>query len=116
MAEKTGILDCLGRCENTAGNTMTTFTNKVTVSLKHGFLVVCGRLVECEEGTEIIVNTPTSGSISGKIILRIDLSSTRENEFVFTLKDGELVQEDLNNKINGIASTHKFELLWLTAR
>ena len=112
LASKTGILDCLDKCQATA--TSYTATNNVaTVILKKGYVVICGRLVECEAGTEVKITTPTSGSVSGKIILRYNLASVQEQEFVATTTTASLVQQDLNE--NPLTGIYEFELYSYTA-
>lgn len=95
LSVKTGILDTLDRCETTA-NFYSSVNNSTTVIFKRGFISICGRIIECEEGTQVRVATPTTGSVSGKIILRFDLGTSQNREFEVTTKTGDLVQEDLN--------------------
>lgn len=107
LSKKTGILNCLSKCEATS-NTYTAMNNVAKVVFQKGYVVICGRLVECEEGTTLDITTPASGSVTGKIILRYSLSQSQENEFVLTTTTEELTQQDLNdNPINGI---YEFEL------
>lgn len=105
LAKKTGILDCLDRC---TAYTSSVSNNEATIIFNRGYIVICGRLVECESGTIVRLTTPSSGSTSGKIILRYSLGSLGENEFVVTTKQGVLTQQDLNeNPTNGV---YEFEL------
>lgn len=112
LASKTGILDCLGKCE-AKETTVTATNNQATVVFKKGYVVICGRLVECEADTEVIVNTPASGSVTGKIILRYDLSATQEQEFEVATKSTALIQQDLND--NTLTGVYEFELYSYTA-
>lgn len=114
LASKTGILDIYNnttkeyeRCEATETN-YTATDNKATVVFKKGYIVICGRLVECEAGTKVDVATPSSGKISGKIILRYSLSAVKEDEFVVETKVGSLIQQDLND--NPLTGVYEFEL------
>jgi len=107
LASKTGIFDCLNKCEATSSS-YTASNNIATVVFKSGYIVICGRLVECEEGTEVLVQTPVSGEINGRIILRYSLSNTGEDEFVVTTKNETLTQNDLNE--NPITGVYEFEL------
>lgn len=120
LASKTGILDfpqdhrIKGRCE--AENTVYTATNHEAVVVFHqGYIVICGRLVECEEGTEVVITTPASptGSVEGKIILRYSLANAKETEFVVTTKTDDLIQQDLND--NPLTGIYEFELYSYTA-
>ena len=112
LASKTGILDCLDKCVATA-NSYTALNNISTVVFKKGYIVICGRIVECEEGTEVKITTPTTGSVTGKIILKYDLSASEEKEFEVTTKIGDLIKEDLNS--NPITGIYEFELYSYTA-
>lgn len=112
LSSKTGILDCLNRCEATATN-YTASNNIATVVFKKGYVVICGRLVECEEGTEVKVSTPATGTVTGKIILKYNLANSGTQEFIVTSKTGDLIQQDLNaNPLTGI---YEFELYSYTA-
>ena len=107
LAKKTGILDCLGRCEATQLN-YTTTTDTVKVVFNDGYIVICGRFIECEKGTEFEITVPVTGIVAGKIVLRCDLSSNKEKEFEIISKTDDLKKQDLNeNQLTGI---YEFEL------
>lgn len=115
---KTGILffpsdkGKAGRCEATAS--VYTATNYQAVVVFHkGYIVICGRLIECEEGTEVVVQTPASGVVNGRIILRYSLANSKEAEFTVTTKQGDLTQQDLNE--NPTTGIYEFELDTYTA-
>ena len=112
LADKTGILDCLGRCEATS-TTYSAMSNEAIVDFHNGYIVICGRLIECEEGSTVKIVTPLSGSVDGKIILRYDLNNSGENEFVVTTTSSALVQQDLNE--NPLTGIYEFELYSYTA-
>lgn len=112
LASKTGILDCLDKCE-AYSESYTVSNNQATIKFKAGYIVICGRLVECEDNTIFVMSTPTSGTQTGKIILRYNLSNVGNNEFVITTKTGDLVQEDLND--NPSTGVYEFELYSYTA-
>ena len=112
LASKTGILDCLDKCEAYM-QSYTASNNEVTIKFKAGYIVICGRLIECEDNTIFVMSTPTSGTQTGKIILRYNLSNFGNNEFVITTKTGDLVQEDLND--NPSTGIYEFELYSYTA-
>lgn len=109
LASKTGILDCLDKCE-AYSESYAVSNNQATIKFKAGYIVICGRLVECEDNTIFVMSTPASPSVTqtGKIILRYNLSNFGNNEFVITTKTGDLVQEDLND--NPSTGTYEFEL------
>lgn len=112
LASKTGILDCLDKCVATASSYIVS-NNKANIIFKKGYIVICGRLVECEAGTVVEVTTPTTGSVTGKIILKYDLSASQEGEFIVTTKTGSLVQQDLNE--DPVTGIYEFELYSYTA-
>ena len=112
LSSKTGIFDCLGRCEATS-TSYSAISNEAIVDFHNGYIVICGRLIECEEGSTVKIVTPLSGSIDGKIILRYDLNNSGENEFVVTTTTAALVQQDLNE--NPITGVYEFELYSYTA-
>lgn len=106
LSNKTGILNCLNKC-TVAQTVLTPSENKVTIKFQSGYVVICGRLVECEDGTTYTLTTPTTGTQNGKIILRFNLSATGESEFVLTSTTSALVQNDLNVNTLG---TYEFAL------
>lgn len=114
LANKTGIFDFLGRCEATA-TTYTATNNVATVVFNKGFFVVCGRLVECEQGTEVQITTPALGSETGWIIAKFNLSTSGTGEFEVTIKKKteNLIQQDLN--LNPTTGIYEFVLYDYTA-
>ena len=105
LASKTGILNCLEKCEPT-DSTYDIVNNEATIVFKKGYIVICGRLVECEQNTTVKINTLNNAS--GKIVLKYDLSASKEKEFSVVVKNGDLIQEDLNN--NTVSGIYEFEL------
>lgn len=112
LASKTGILDWGNRCESTAAS-YSVSGGSATVYFKKGFAVICGRLVECEEGSSVTVEAPSVGTVNGKIILRFNLSNSGAEEFEATTKTGALVQQDLND--NPTTGVYELELYSYTA-
>lgn len=114
LVNKTGIFDFLSRCEATA-TTYTATSNIATVVFNKGFFVVCGRLVECEQGTEVQITTPVSGSETGWIIAKFNLSASGTSEFEVTIKKKteNLIQQDLN--LNPTTGIYEFVLYDYTA-
>lgn len=105
LAKKTGILNCLNKCQATAS---TISSNKSTITFSSGYIVVCGRLIECESGTTVEINTLQYPN--GKIVLSVDLSSLKEDEVKINVVSPStvLANDDLNEKpLNG---KYDFEL------
>lgn len=115
LGNKTGILNCLGKC--TAQNSYySAVNNEANIVFNSGYVVICGRLVECEAGSVFTATTPSSGTETGWIIMKYDLSASEENEFKIVQKkttDGALVQQDLNE--NPITGIYEFPLYSYTA-
>lgn len=110
LASKTGILDFpqdhakKGRCETDTLNITNIQQNETEIIFNKGYLVICGRLVECEDGTKFTFNTPITGKETGKIIARFSLGASGNEEFKIIQKTGSLIQpdDDLNdNPVNG---------------
>ena len=112
LASKTGIFDFGGKCLASSSSFVAS-NNEATIDFHNGFVAICGRIIECEEGTQVKVVTPTTGTINGKIILRYDLTANGANEFTVTTTNAELVQQDLNE--NPITGVYEFELYSYTA-
>ena len=119
LSSKTGILDFPqdhskpGRCEATVLNITNIQNYETEIVFNKGYLVICGRLVECEDQTRFTFKTPVSGTENGKIVARFYLSSSGSEEFNVVKKIGSLTQQDLNDKPdNGI---YEFELYSYTA-
>lgn len=112
LASKTGILDWGDKCVSTA-ESYSVSNDKATIVLKRGYIVICGRLVECEANTQVSVSAPAFESVSGKIILRYNLNNSGNDEFVVTTTTSELRQDDLND--NPLTGVYEFELYSYTA-
>ena len=111
LSNKTGILDWGDKCAPTLSS-YSVSGNTARVYFKKGFVVICGRLVECEADSYVDVTAPTVGSEEGKIILRFDLSSAGATEFQALATTEALVQTDLNDNVYG---RYDFELCRYTA-
>ncbi len=99
LYEDTGILDFGGKCKE---NRQSYANNIITIYLSKGYIAICGRLVEVEENTTVIINTNLFQS--GKIVARFDLSQPAEGEFSVNVVNANYNpdSDDLNeNPING---------------
>lgn len=112
LTQQTGIFDFGGKCQAEQGS-YTATNNVATVVFQGGFISICGRIVECEAGVMVNINTPKSGTETGKIILRFNLNATGTEEFKATTTTASTLKQDnlLLNK-NG---TYEFELYSYTA-
>lgn len=68
------------------------------VTFHAGYIVIHGRLVYIEEGTEVAFNLPTSGSVNGVLGIRINLAESGANEVTWFQKTSGVVTEDLIKK------------------
>lgn len=114
LTRKTGILNCLGKCEATS-ESYSVINNEASVTLKSGYFSICGRIVECEYGTVVTIPAPLSGEIKGRIVATFNLSAVQNNEFTVSAVGNRntLVQEDLNE--NPVTGVYEFELYKYTA-
>jgi hypothetical protein len=97
LSNKTGILDCLGKCEyNQSSSILSVSNNEAKIVFRSGYIVICGRLIECEENTSFTLNGLTDGQF-GNIVLSCNLANSGEQEFTITKKIDTLDKEDLNN-------------------
>ena len=110
LSKKTGILNVLGTC--TAYNVVVS-SGYATISFHNGYIVVGGRLIYIEEGTAITVALASSGSVAGKIGVRVSLSSSGNTECEWFNKTTDLEQDDLNN--NPVSGVYEFPLYEYTA-
>lgn len=111
LAKQTGILDIGGKCVASVTKTdMASHYAEVTFS--NGFFVVQGRFVQCEDGTIVTVDLPTSGTQYGNIVARFSPSSAGNAEFQVIAKTGELTQNNLHTEQTGV---YEFSLCEYTA-
>ena len=107
LPNKTGVLDFGNKCQATASS-YTGASGRAQVVFQSGFLVICGRLVECEAGTTLDVDLPSSGSTSGVIVARFNLKGLGDEEFQVVAKPQRVVtKQDLNTNPTG---TYEFAL------
>lgn len=107
LTDKTGILDWSFKCQAT-NTSYSVSEGKARVVFKKGYVVICGRLIECEADTYIDIPAPSVGQLSGFIILKVSPSNSGYSECVLTIKTtSALVQQDLNDNPNG---TYELEL------
>lgn len=116
-----GILNFGGKCEASARSAI---NNKVDVVFNNGFFMIYGRLIQVEQDTIVPVYLTTNSqeagavipsgapSVPGKIVARLNLSASGEDELKVFATTEPLRQDDLNNNITGI---YDFELYSYTA-
>jgi hypothetical protein len=97
LAKKTGIFEFGGKCEAVVEGIS---GDEFNVKFYNGFITICGRIVECETNTRIVIPKPTAGKELGHIIAGFYLGNNGEEEFRISTRQGatlpELRQEDLN--------------------
>lgn len=113
LSNKSGILDCLNKCEyNPTASNLNIVNNQINIVFKSGYIVICGRLIECEANTEVTLNMASAGN-SGYVIARYDLSGVGNEEFKIDIKSGTvLTQTDLNedSSTHNVPTTGTYEL------
>lgn len=119
LSPKTGILDIEytdgshALCEATQTSyTVPTGSNSINITFHKGYISICGRLVECEEGTNVPISIPTTGTVEGWIILRYNLTASGVGEFEVTTTTETPVKQDINQNKLG---RYEFELYRYTA-
>lgn len=68
------------------------------ITFHAGYIIIHGRLVYIEEGTEVAFNLPTSGSVNGVLGIKINLAESGVNEVTWFQKTSGVVTEDLIKK------------------
>lgn len=107
LGNKTGILDWGGKCTYKNISVDAT-THTATILFNKGYVVICGRLVECEQDTSFTIDIPiTSGTTETTyIVLQYNLGGSGIGEFGIAQRSntrgvypfvGSLKQQDLND-------------------
>ena len=116
LIKKTGVFFYDGKC-NPKQWSYSNVGNKSYVDFYSGYFAVCGRIVEVENGTTVVVDLPTSGTVNGSIVAKFRLSSSQEAEFEVVAQNDDvpLVQEDLNAEGFKQSGRYDFVLMKYTA-
>lgn len=94
LSQKTGVFNVLQRCQATLTNQGDYFN----LEFRSGYLAICGRIVECEAGTNITVQKPPVGQTArGYIVARYNLQATGDSEFEVVAITTTPVTNDLND-------------------
>lgn len=111
-SNNTGVLNAFGQdCEQLGNINIVGSTAQVT--FRKGYVLIFGRLVYVEEGTQVAFNLPSSGSVNGVIGIKINLGQDGANEVTWFQKTTGLQTDDLiKNNANGI---YEFALYSYTA-
>jgi len=88
-------------------------TGYATITMKKGYVNIYGRCIYVEQGEQVQIALPASGTITGTFGIRVDLGETGANEVAWFTKTTTLQQDNiLNNEINGL---YEFALYNYTA-
>lgn len=111
MPKRAGVLDIF---DDPCGYVqITPTTGYATVTMKKGYVNIYGRCIYVEQGEQVQIALPTSGSVTGTFGIRVDLGETGANEVAWFTKTTTLQQDNiLNNEITGI---YEFALYNYTA-
>lgn len=78
-------------------------TGYATLTMSKGYVVIYGRLIYVEQGEQVQVPLPTSGTVNGVFGIRINLRQTGSNEVTWFVKTEDLTQDNLLvDEVNGI--------------
>lgn len=111
LYKKTGICDLFNACTVTAPIDYTT-TGYGTITFNDGLIMIYGRGIYIEAGTELAI--PITSTSAGSIGVKVDLNQNAGSQVVFYSKTTQtLTQQDLNeNKTDGI---YEFEIFKYTS-
>lgn len=111
MPKRAGILDIF---DDPCGYVQVVpSTTYATITMKKGYINIYGRCIYVEQGEQVQVALPSSGSVSGTFGIRINLGETGANEVSWFTKTTTLRTDNiLNNEVNGI---YEFGLFNYTA-
>lgn len=87
--------------------------NTAQVTFRKGYIVIYGRIIYIEEGTQVSFNLPTSGNVSGVFGVKINLAEDGLNEVTWFQKTTSVQTDNLlNNTDSGV---YEFVLYKYTA-
>ncbi|MBO7526829.1 MAG: hypothetical protein J6T74_02915 [Clostridia bacterium] len=111
MPKRAGVLDIF---DDPCGYVqITPTTGYATVTMKKGYVNIYGRCIYVEQGEQVQIALPTSGTVTGTFGIRVNLGETGANEVAWFTKTTTLQQDNiLNNEINGV---YEFALFNYTA-
>lgn len=111
MPKRAGVLDIF---DDPCGYVqITPTTGYATVTMKKGYVNIYGRCIYVEQGEQVQIALPTSGTVTGTFGIRVNLGETGANEVTWFTKTTTLQQDNiLNNEINGV---YEFALYNYTA-
>ena len=111
LSGKTGILPLLNQCSY---SNITYPANGVArVAFRNGYVSICGRLAYIEDSSTVDITLPSSGSQTGYICIKVDLTATGDSECSIYAETGSLQQDDLNE--NPTLGIYEFPLYAFTA-
>ena len=107
-----GILNITGQdCSQFGSINVVGSTAQVT--FHSGYIVVFGRAIYIEEGTQVAFNLPASGTTNGVLGVKINLAENAENEVTWFQKVGTPQTDDLAK--NPATGVYEFVLYYYTA-
>lgn len=113
MPREAGILDMLGDdpCGQYGGINIA--SGYATLTLHQGYINIFGRCIYIEEGTQVQIALPESGTVNGTFGIRINLAQGGSSEVTWFTKTTTLQMDNLlNNTTTGI---YEFKLYNYTA-
>ena len=107
-----GILNISGQDCSAFGN-VNIVGNTAQVTFHKGYIVVFGRALYFQEGTEVAFNLPASGSVSGILGIKINLAESGANEVTWFQKTTNAQTDNLLK--NNTSGVYEFVLYNYTA-
>lgn len=98
MSNKVGVLDVLENACQQYG-AINVSTGYATITLHAGYIVIFGRLIYIEEGTQVQVALPQSGTVTGSFGIRVNLAESGGNEVTWFTKTDLLQTDDLSKNV-----------------
>lgn len=101
MPKVAGILDIFTNPVSITNNVIS--SGYTTLTLNKGYVNIYGRCIYIEQGEQVQVRLPTSGTTNGIFGIRVNLGQTGSNEVEWFTSTTNLQQDNLlNNEIDGI--------------
>lgn len=110
--QEAGILNITGQDCSQHGS-INTVGSTAQMTFRKGYIVVQGRAIYIEEGTQVAFNLPASGEIKGVLGVKINLAESGATEVTWFQKANDTLSNDLlANTSSGI---YEFVLYYYTA-
>lgn len=100
LSKDAGILNITGQDCSAFGN-INVVGSTAQVTFHKGYVVIFGRAIYVEEGTQVAFNLPSSGTVNGVLGIKVNLAESGANEVSWFQKTTTPQIDDLLNKNAG---------------